>query len=210
MQYFCGVDIGASAVKLVIIDAAPADAGSSRRPIGGGLRPVGRSLSGRGPVGGEVGERAVAAVRVHRLRPRQRALGGRNDDRDRLPRQRSLLPFSSADDGDRHRGPGQQDDPSGRSGTPHRFQDEPQVRGGHGGLSGRDRPAARSARRRTQRTGRAVDQRGDAGQFLHRLHRHRDPGEDPRGRASRGHRERGVSLGREADPRDGHASRARW
>ncbi len=99
MRYFCGVDIGASAVKLVIID-------EQRRML---ARAVGRSGVDYGQSANRCLAEALSAAklesqqlhrfRVHGLRSKQRPLGGRIDDRDCLPCQRSLLAFSSAHDG---------------------------------------------------------------------------------------------------------------
>ncbi len=60
---------------------------------------------------------------------------------------------------------------------------------------------------RAQRPGRAFDQRGFAGQLLHGVRRHRDSGEDSRRRKDRRHHQRGVSLGGQAGAGNGHDRR---
>ena len=50
----------------------------------------------------------------------------------------------------------------------------------------------------------------DPGQLLHGVRRHGDPGEDPRRREGRRHRQRRVPLGGQAGAGDGHRRRRRW
>jgi len=126
--------------------------GQSSPALGRGLRSGRRGEPGRGPRRGGHRARPDPPLGLHRLRPRQRALGRRADDGNRLPRQGRLLPLPPANDRDRHRGTGQQGDPPRRDGPPHQFQDEPQVRGRHGRVPRRPRSSRRSARASGWRT----------------------------------------------------------
>ena len=63
MPYYCGVDIGASAAKLVIVDERPLDRGPGRAPLRRRLCRHGRAVPGRGAFRGG-----------HRPRGRARAL----------------------------------------------------------------------------------------------------------------------------------------
>ncbi len=139
MRYFCGVDIGASAVKLVIIDEQRQILGRAVRRSGvdyaqSAERCLGEALAAAGL------ERAQVACSISTGYGRDNVPWVvRHDDRDRLPRQRSLSPFSPAHDGDRHRRPGQQGDPAGWRWPADRLQDEPQVCGRHRGVPRGDR-----------------------------------------------------------------------
>ncbi len=98
MHYFCGIDIGASAAKLVLIDGDGQVVGQGRAPLGRRLRrrPPRRCLRrGPRPPAGLDESQIAGAVSTGYGRDNV-PWAARQDDRDRLPRQGRLPPLPPA------------------------------------------------------------------------------------------------------------------